>query len=114
LPTLLEMVRKIFAEPIYAIGGGFHLPLAEGRLKRCGIDLRTIPGTGRMPWSRINRDDVEATVAAIRSAEPKRLLLSAHGTDDEALRRLATATACETTVSKQERPTGSSYGAGTA
>lgn len=85
LATILRMVRKMSSDPIYAIGGGLHLPLTGGRLRVPGIDLQTIVGTGKPPWRRIDRTDVEATAAAIREAGAKRLLLSAHDACDEAL-----------------------------
>lgn len=98
LATLLEMVRKMSSQPIYAIGGGLHLPLTEGRLKKMGIDLQMIIGTGKMPWGRITEADVELVVDAIRSAKPKYLFLSGHDSCDEALRRLAASSGSETTV----------------
>lgn len=91
LPTILDMVRKMSGEPIYAIGGGLHLPLTGGRLKLPGIDLQTVVGTGKVPWRRIDETDVAATLAAIESARPRRLLLSSHDTCDEALLRLSAA-----------------------
>jgi len=91
LPVILKMVRRMSSEPVYAIGGGLHLPLTQGRERRAGIDLQTILGTGKPPWKRINETDIALVAEAIRGANPKRVLLSAHDSCDEALERLADA-----------------------
>jgi 7,8-dihydropterin-6-yl-methyl-4-(beta-D-ribofuranosyl)aminobenzene 5'-phosphate synthase len=98
LPMILDMVRKISSEPIYAIGGGLHLPLTGGRAGPPGIDLQTILGTGKPPWKRIEEADVEHVIHAIRAASPQRVYLSAHDSCDEALRRIDDALDCHVEV----------------
>jgi 7,8-dihydropterin-6-yl-methyl-4-(beta-D-ribofuranosyl)aminobenzene 5'-phosphate synthase len=98
LPTILEMVRKISSEPIYAIGGGLHLPLTGGRVGPPGIDLQTILGTGKPPWRKTEEADVEDVIRAIRTASPQRIYLSAHDSCDEALRMIDEALDCRVEV----------------
>jgi 7,8-dihydropterin-6-yl-methyl-4-(beta-D-ribofuranosyl)aminobenzene 5'-phosphate synthase len=98
LPTILEMVRKLSSEPIYAIGGGLHLPLTGGRVGPPGIDLQTILGTGKPPWRKIEKADVEDVIDAIRAASPQKVYLSAHDSCDEALRRIDEALDCHVEV----------------
>jgi len=98
LPTILEMVRKLSSEPIYAIGGGLHLPLTGGRVGPPGLDLQTILGTGKPPWRKTEQADVEDVVDAIRGASPQKVYLSAHDSCDEALRRIAEALDCQVEV----------------
>jgi len=98
LPTILAMVTKMTSDPIYAIGGGLHLPLTQGRERAPGIDLQTILGTGKPPWKRTTQEDVDVVARAIRDANPQRVLLSAHDSCDEALSRLARAVDCDVEV----------------
>jgi len=98
LPTILKMVRKMTSDPIYAIGGGLHLPLTQGRERAPGIDLQTLLGTGKPPWKRITQEDIDVVARTIRDANPQRVLLSAHDSCDEALSRLAGAVDCDVDV----------------
>ena len=96
--VILEMVRHLSDEPLYAIAGGLHFPVTESRFQRHGIQLQMFLGTGKPPWQRISDDDLNHTVAYINEAAPKRVLLSAHDTCDHALDRLAGELDAETTV----------------
>jgi len=98
LPVILEMVREMTREPIYAIGGGLHFPVTGGRARMPGIDMQTILGTGLPPWRRITEKDLDAVIEVIRAEKPKRLYLSAHDTCDHALDRLANETGAEAVV----------------
>jgi len=98
LPTILAMVRKMTSDPIYAIGGGLHLPLTQGRMAALGVDLQTILGTGKPPWKRIAQEDIDVVAQTIRDANPRRVFLSAHDSCDEALSRLARAVDCDVDV----------------
>ncbi len=98
LPVILEMVRKMTSEPIYAIGGGLHFPVTGGRGRMAGIDMQTILGTGKPPWRRITENDLDAVIEAIRAENPTHLFLSAHDTCDHALDRLAQETGAEAVV----------------
>jgi 7,8-dihydropterin-6-yl-methyl-4-(beta-D-ribofuranosyl)aminobenzene 5'-phosphate synthase len=96
--VILEMVRHLSDEPLYAIAGGLHFPVTESRFQRRGIQLQMFLGTGKPPWKRITEDDLSRTIAHINEAAPKRVLLSAHDTCDHALDRLAGELDAETEV----------------
>jgi 7,8-dihydropterin-6-yl-methyl-4-(beta-D-ribofuranosyl)aminobenzene 5'-phosphate synthase len=98
LPVILEMVTRMTSDPIYAIGGGLHLPLTQGRVGSLGIDLQTILGTGKPPWKRTTQEDIDVIARTIRDANPQRVFLSAHDSCDEALSRLAGAVDCDVDV----------------
>ena len=66
IQVILKMVRCLTDEPLYAIGGGLHFPVTEGRGNRAGIKFQTILGTGKPPWRRITVSDLRRTIAAIR------------------------------------------------
>jgi len=96
--VILEMVRRLSDEPLYAIAGGLHFPVTESRFRRRGIQLQMFLGTGKPPWQRISDDDLTHTIDQINEAAPKRVLLSAHDTCDHALDRLAGELTAETMV----------------
>ncbi len=87
IQVILDMVKKLTDDPIYAIGGGLHFPVTTGRGNKGGIQLQMLFGTGKPPWERITENDQGAAIEAINAAAPKRVLLSAHDTCDSALAR---------------------------
>lgn len=85
LKVIFDMVRRLSNEPIHAVVGGLHYPLTESRLKKPGLEATMVFGTGKPPWKRITKQDLDRAVEVIRKARPDRLLLSAHDTCDYAL-----------------------------
>ncbi len=100
IEVILEMVKHLTDEPLYAVGGGLHFPITDGRGNRAGIKLQTIFGTGKPPWQRITDDDLSRTIAAINAAGPKEVYLSGHDTCDYALDRMTKELTAETRVLK--------------
>jgi len=98
IEIILEMVRRLSDEPIYAIVGGLHFPVTQSRFQQHGIQLQMFFGTGKPPWQRIGDEDLTRTIDKIKQAEPKKMLLSAHDTCDHALDRLSKELAAETIV----------------
>jgi len=89
IQVILEAVRRLSDEPVYAIAGGLHYPVTGGRGRLRGIELQTLLGTGKPPWRRITDADLSAAIVALNEAGPHRVLLSAHDTCDHALERMA-------------------------
>jgi 7,8-dihydropterin-6-yl-methyl-4-(beta-D-ribofuranosyl)aminobenzene 5'-phosphate synthase len=87
IETIIEMVKKISDEPIYAVGGGLHFPITDSPIQRRGIKLQMIVGTGKPPWKRLTDADVTRTIDSLNAAGPQRVFLSAHDTCDYALGR---------------------------
>ncbi len=98
IEVVLEMVGRLSNEPLYAVGGGLHFPVTEGRGNRAGIQFQTMIGTGKPPWQRITDEDLSRTIAAINGADPKRVYLSGHDTCDHALDRMTRELNAETDV----------------
>lgn len=86
--VIMRMVRRLSDEPLYAFGGGLHLPITRSRSRRMGVEMQQLFGTGKPIWSRIDDDDLTSTIRALNHAAPRRLLLSAHDTCDYAIDRL--------------------------
>jgi len=100
IEVILNMVKRLSDEPLYAVGGGLHFPVTDGRGNRAGIKVQTIFGTGKPPWQRITDDDLSRTIAAINAAGPKEVYLSGHDTCDYALDRMTKELTAETRVLK--------------
>lgn len=98
IEVILEMVKRLSDEPLYAIGGGLHFPLTDGRGNRAGIRFQTIIGTGKPPWQRITDEDLSRTIDAINNAGPRKVFLSGHDTCDYALDRMKKELKAETEV----------------
>ena len=96
IEVILEMVRRLSDEPLYAIAGGLHFPVTKSRFQYWGIQLQMFFGTGRPPWQRISDEDLSRTIDRINEAGPKKVLLSAHDTCDHALNRLSQELEAET------------------
>ena len=100
IEVVLKMVERLSNEPLYAVGGGLHFPITDGRGNRAGIKFQTIIGTGKPPWQRITDEDLSRTVTAINAAGPKKVYLSGHDTCDHALDRMKKELKAETKVLK--------------
>lgn len=98
MEVILEMIRRLSNEPIYAIAGGIHFPVTKSRSQRWGIQVQMFFGTGKPPWQRIRDNDLSRTIACMNAAGPRKVLLSAHDTCDHALDRLANELTAETVV----------------
>ena len=96
IEVILEMVRRLSSEPIYAIGGGLHFPITSGRGGYKGIQMQMILGTGKPPWQRVTDHDLSSTIKSINAAEPQKVFLSAHDTCDYALERFENELRAET------------------
>lgn len=88
IEPILQMVRRLCREPLYAFGGGLHFPITDGRGNRAGIRLQTILGTGKPPWRRVTDRDLDGVIETLNRAGPSKVYLSAHDTCDHALARL--------------------------
>ena len=98
IEVILEMVRRLSAELLYAIAGGLHFPVTKSRFQHWGIQLQMFFGTGKPPWQRISDEDLSRTIDRINETGPKKVLLSAHDTCDHALNRLSQELEAETKV----------------
>lgn len=88
IEVILEMTKRLSDEPLYAVGGGLHFPVSEGRGNRAGIQVQMLFGTGKPVWQKITENDLNKTIAAINDAKPQKVYLSGHDTCDYALDRL--------------------------
>jgi 7,8-dihydropterin-6-yl-methyl-4-(beta-D-ribofuranosyl)aminobenzene 5'-phosphate synthase len=100
IEVILDMVKKMSGEPIYAVGGGLHFPITGSRGTRIGIKCQTIIGTGKPPWQRISDKEMNSSIEAINGANPKKVYLSGHDSCDYALKAMDENINADTTVLK--------------
>lgn len=96
--VILQMVRAISREPLYAVVGGLHFPVTRSRAQSRGIELQMFMGTGKPPWQRINDEDLSHTIAVLNEAGFEKALLSGHDSCDHALARFQMELNAETRV----------------
>lgn len=85
LRTTLKMAEKITGENIYAVAGGLHLPVKNGRLKKAGIDFQRIIGTGLRPWKKLDDNYLNQKISVLKEFHVKKVYLSPHDSSDYAL-----------------------------
>ncbi len=95
---IMELVRRISDEPIYAFAGGLHFPITDGRGNRAGVRLQMILGTGKPPWRRITDRDLDPVIKTLNEAGPAQVYLSAHDSCDHALARMESELKAKTVV----------------
>jgi 7,8-dihydropterin-6-yl-methyl-4-(beta-D-ribofuranosyl)aminobenzene 5'-phosphate synthase len=98
IETIVRMVKRLSDEPIYAIGGGLHFPVTDSPLRKPGLKIQMIWGTGKPPWKRITEADLERTIENVNAMNPGHVFLSAHDTCDYAINRFQEALHAETKV----------------
>jgi len=81
----------IFKEPIYAIIGGLHFPVKNGRLMLGPINIQNIFGSDYMPWKGIKETDVQSAIKAIQKIDPQFIALSPHDSSDWSIKEFKTA-----------------------
>ena len=100
IETIIQMVKHFSDEPIYAIGGGLHFPITDSPLRKPGLKVQMIWGTGKPPWKRLTDDDLDRTLHNLNTINPKVVFLSAHDTCDYAIDRFKNGLKSETNVLK--------------
>lgn len=100
LAALREMAGKIGTEKIYALVGGLHLPIKRGRMRKAGIDMQRIIGTGLPPWQQPGGEELSRTVSLLKEINPERVLLSPHDSSDFALNFISSKLTAKTDVLK--------------
>ena len=100
IETIVQMAQRISDEPVYAVGGGLHFPITDSPLRKPGLKVQMIWGTGKPPWKRITEADLEGTIENLNDINPKHVFLSAHDTCDYAIDRFRNELNSETKVLK--------------
>ncbi|QQS29471.1 MAG: MBL fold metallo-hydrolase [Sphingobacteriales bacterium] len=86
IPKIIKRTKDIFSEPIYAIVGGLHFPIPEGRLKMMGglIDAQRI-GSGNGPFDQLTQKDVDDNIKMIKDQNIQLIGVGGHDSSDEVI-----------------------------
>jgi 7,8-dihydropterin-6-yl-methyl-4-(beta-D-ribofuranosyl)aminobenzene 5'-phosphate synthase len=79
---LLKRAAALFDAPVYAVLGGLHLPLTEGRNITHFYQFFL---TARPPWHPLTQAEVKAQAAAMKNSGVRCVGLSAHDSSDDAI-----------------------------
>ncbi|HOZ84696.1 MAG TPA: MBL fold metallo-hydrolase [Niabella sp.] len=88
IPKIIKRTKDLFSEPIYAIVGGLHFPIPEGRLKLVGglIDAQKI-GSGNGPFDQMTQEDVDANIKLLKDLGIKLIGVGGHDSSDEVIQQ---------------------------
>lgn len=86
IPKIIKRTQDIFTEPIYAIVGGLHFPIPEGRLKMLGglIDAQRV-GSGNGPFDQLTQKDVDANIKMLKGLNIQVIGVGGHDSSDEVI-----------------------------
>ena len=88
---IVERVKMLFDDPVYAIIGGLHFPVHGGRIMAGPVNVQSLVGTDRPPWQAIGEADVDNAIAAMKTVNPALVSLSPHDSSDWSLDRFKAA-----------------------
>lgn len=88
--TILEMAKENFDERVYAIIGGLHFPVKNGRIMLGPLNVQGVAATENMPFKGITQSNLDNALLAIEKAGVKRIVLSAHDSSDYAIGQFKT------------------------
>ena len=83
--VIVEMASKVTKLPLYALAGGLHFPITQSRVKLAGLELQMFLGSGKPPWQRITKQELEQTITFMNQAKIQKVLVSGHDSCDESL-----------------------------
>jgi 7,8-dihydropterin-6-yl-methyl-4-(beta-D-ribofuranosyl)aminobenzene 5'-phosphate synthase len=98
IETIVQMVTHLSNDPIYAIAGGLHFPVTDSPLRKPGLRVQMIWGTGKPPWRKITKQDLEQTIDNLNTVNPRHIFLSPHDTCHYALQRFQASLSCQTHI----------------
>jgi 7,8-dihydropterin-6-yl-methyl-4-(beta-D-ribofuranosyl)aminobenzene 5'-phosphate synthase len=84
IDRVIKRTNEVLDIPIYGLIGGLHYPV---RGQRDHFPGQKMLGTGKLPWQRIREDEVEATIARLRSLNISLIGISAHDSCDWTLEK---------------------------
>nr|WP_320189976.1 MBL fold metallo-hydrolase [uncultured Desulfobacter sp.] len=98
IETIVQMAKRLSDDPIYAIGGGLHFPVTDSAIRKPGLKVQMIWGTGKPPWQKISEQDLARTIENLNIINPKQIFLSPHDTCDYALQKFKDSLHCQTHI----------------
>jgi 7,8-dihydropterin-6-yl-methyl-4-(beta-D-ribofuranosyl)aminobenzene 5'-phosphate synthase len=85
LQRIIERAEMVFDQPVYGVIGGLHYPVTASRLRILGVPVQCYVGTGKCPWDRITKEEVDENISFLQSRNPCVVGLSPHDSCDWSL-----------------------------
>jgi 7,8-dihydropterin-6-yl-methyl-4-(beta-D-ribofuranosyl)aminobenzene 5'-phosphate synthase len=82
LQRIVDRAEMLFDEPLYGLVGGLHYPTTGSRERILGLPAQQFLGTGKWPWTPVNRQDVETAIVYLQRRHPQLVALSPHDSCD--------------------------------
>lgn len=79
IERIIKRAEDLFDIPIYGIIGGLHYPVTVSRMK---FNIQRMFGTGKLPWQRITKSEVETSLASLIKKNLSIIGLSPHDSCD--------------------------------
>ena len=85
IEKILEMAKENFEEPVYAVVGGLHFPVKDGRIMIGSVNIQGIAATENSLFKGITQNNLDHALEAMEKSDIKRIALSAHDSSDYAI-----------------------------
>jgi 7,8-dihydropterin-6-yl-methyl-4-(beta-D-ribofuranosyl)aminobenzene 5'-phosphate synthase len=82
IEKILQRTSTLFNVPIYGVLGGLHYPIEEGRNISWIYKYFVV---GKLPWERLNAEDVARNCELLKAANVKLVGLSGHDSSDKSI-----------------------------
>lgn len=85
VPNLLRRYDEVFSEPLFAVVGGLHFPVPEGRIKLGPLDVQRRLASGEGLFNPLDMGEVRRQIAMLKSRNLGLIAVSAHDSSDEVI-----------------------------
>jgi metal-dependent hydrolase (beta-lactamase superfamily II) len=85
VPNLLKRYDEAFSEPLYAVVGGLHFPVPQGRLMVGPIDVQRRLASGEGLFNPLGMEQVQGQIAMLKDRNLGVIAVSAHDSSDEVI-----------------------------
>ena len=88
LPRLLERYDAAYQEPLYAVIGGIHFPVPEGRIRLGPVDAQRYLASGDGVFNPLTQEEVDRQLAMLEQRDLGLIAVSSHDSSDEVIARV--------------------------
>lgn len=85
VPNLLQRYDEAFAEPLFAVVGGLHFPVPEGRLMIGPLDVQRRLASGEGLFNPLGMEEVQRQIQMLKQRNLGLIAVSAHDSSNEVI-----------------------------
>ena len=85
VPNLIKRYDEAFGAPLFAVVGGLHFPVPEGRIKLGPIDVQRTLASGEGLFNPLGMAEVQRQITLLKQRELGLIAVSAHDSSDEVI-----------------------------